>query len=845
MKDNITGAGSGLIKFSMALFMMLCLFVFNPAHGHGAQVKSIVLDQDSPLVRIVVSEKVASKVIRVDGKEVLIALRNVSADPGVRPKVTLGGPVREIAVEPVGQGDLAIVITGTHAFEIVEPVWDKSGLSLEVRLGKTGKTMPPATTDKPKSPSKPPPKVAKGKPAESSRAAGKPESQSPGPKPEAQAPEAQQIKNYVPPVREKSIYAGDISDLILKSDLSGCTLPALAPVPGNMKNGQWEQAFEILDAAAKAKKGDCQEQVLFLRAYAFYKGLLKGDILDLLQASGFFQEAMVSYPESRLIPFSLAAMGLIQLKLKNPAAAEGFFTMVKDDYLDYSGMAEILYQLGLIYQAKGYGDKAQDYFRTVFETYPENAYTVDAGIGYGRTLLAQLHYIDAVSILSSLIRTNPEKVYDSPDLLLSMGDADLKLGRSASARENLMRALNLFPDIPGKDTIMSSIGDTYAMEKNSDRAMGIYRYVMATYPGTEGFVSSAVGLARHLTDRAEREALYTMVKKDYPEHPLASVAMMRLAEIYEGAGEYSRCIEEIETMLTAHPRGLRYEAVKLMQRAYEALFKQQLKAGQYPAVLNRYEKQQSLLDRMESRELFLTEGLAYAEARLYEQSFNQLIQAYKLFNQSSRPPELMVTLGVAMDETGRKDDALNVFKGFVKRFPNHGETPVVFFRMGSIYAEKSDTAKALSYLSQAYQATRDNLLKGKTLLKEAEVYRQQKQWDKVSAMLAKAVNDFASASGKNYDMITVAYKGLGESYVEQELYLDAAAAFSMAIKFSDGGQTAADIGFMLGDAYQKGNELKKARETFDKIANGDDSIWARMARERLTTLDLAEKVKNS
>ena len=50
---------------------------------------------------------------------------------------------------------------------------------------------------------------------------------------------------------------------------------------------------------------------------------------------------------------------------------------------------------------------------------------------------------------------------------------------------------------------------------------------------------------------------------------------------------------------------------------------------------------------------------------------------------------------------------------------------------------------------------------------------------------------------------------------------------------------------MVGDAYQKGNVPAKAREAFEKVVATDDSIWARMAKERLDTLDLADRVKRS
>ena len=65
------------------------------------------------------------------------------------------------------------------------------------------------------------------------------------------------------------------------------------------------------------------------------------------------------------------------------------------------------------------------------------------------------------------------------------------------------------------------------------------------------------------------------------------------------------------------------------------------------------------------------------------------------------------------------------------------------------------------------------------------------------------------------------------------------------MNFSEGDRLKANLGFLLGDAYQKGNILPKAREAFEQVADRYNSVWARLARQRLTTLDLARTVSNS
>ena len=75
--------------------------------------------------------------------------------------------------------------------------------------------------------------------------------------------------------------------------------------------------------------------------------------------------------------------------------------------------------------------------------------------------------------------------------------------------------------------------------------------------------------------------------------------------------------------------------------------------------------------------------------------------------------------------------------------------------------------------------------------------------------------------------------------------MQAADAFAKALDFSEGDRAKANIGFLLGDAYQKGNVLDKAKETFELVAQSYDSVWARLAQQRLSTLDLAGEMINS
>ncbi len=880
-------------KTILILSMLFC--VISPLKkdvARGAELKGIFSEYGNSEIRLQVTEKIKGKVIMVDDKEVLIALKNIRPAKGMTHFYKTNNAIRKIELDELPGNVLAIVVTGKVPFKSVSHSWDKSGLNLTVRFNQT------AINNQIKSNSASQSSISSKK--EQRYKERKTTSKSPPPKKSDSlsssltklkeptitsksedlsgsiasklAPSTEHIKSKDEPIKtkvEKKVYgtrknrlsdiAGDVSDIIAEADLMSCNDNELKKAYMLIKQSQWQNAFDILDGYLEKGGVECVERADFLKAYTFYKTIQdiepkltnKDDFEKLFKAESLFHNLLVNWQSSSLTPFAHASLGLIYDKLGNSAASEGHFTIVVDEYKSYSGLPEALYYLAKIYDAKGdidkeYNDRAIENYKEVFNNYSKSVYAVDAGVGLGKALFKKLHYIESRDILTSLVESNPEIVYDSPEVLRSIGEAEYALQNSIPARENLTRVYNMFDDISDKDMVMTKVGDTYFYEKNLERAKVVYQFVMDKFPGTEGFLGSAMGIALCLKDRSKIEEIYNMVKADFSDHRLSKVAMMRLAELYFNNKEYEKCIEEIENLLATHPTGLRYDAVKLMQSAYESLFRDKLKAGEYPEVLKTYEGAKVLLDRLESREIFLTTGLAYLDAHLYEQAFNQLMESYKQFQQSDRPLELLFGLGIAMDESGRRDDALNVLKAYIERAEIGPDKVAAYVRTGDILFDKGELIKAAKNFKSGYELSKDRVEKGNILSLEAEVYKKLNDWKKVSEIFEKAVTEYVSATGKNYDLISGAYKSLGKSYLEQKLFVKAVDAFDMALKISDtGGYNSIDIVFMLGDAYQKANVLEKAKEAFEKVAGAEDSIWSRLAKERLTTLALAEKVSSS
>ncbi|WP_035238451.1 tetratricopeptide repeat protein [Desulfobacter vibrioformis] len=868
-----------------------CVFIPAGTTIAGYPVVKAIQIKDNPFsVRVDMTGKAPVKVVRVGEREVLVAIKNASLAKGL----VIGGKdnpnLESVYVETLEGNVVALMVTGKHASEEnIKPVFNASSNQVTVILNKAGKAAVPSPKPVPVTqvavvPKPSPPTVSKSRkppvtPATETGekqtvaddpnapavqvAASRPKSE---PAPKAQSPNPvkkegpekkdtglakanEKIKEpplYTPPKRQASRFKGDISDMYRGEDpLQGCQANAVENAMLLVKKQLYKEAGAILEQYLFEENPFCLEQVYYLRAYVNFMGVENDDPAGLLAAERMFQDAMVAYPKSVYLPFAYAAMGLIHTRLHNSAIAEGYFDIISKDFPDYSGMPEVEYHLAEIYDGRGYTDKALNLYKKVFESKISNDYIPDAGLGYGKALFENLRYYDALSVLNYVIKNDVKKVYESADLLKYTADASFELGLSQDARQNYIRLLNLFPDIKAPDMALSKVGDAYGMENQEEKAIKLYELVREKYPDSPGYINASIGIARYLKTDAEKIKIYEMIKTRFPENTYARIAMMRLAEIYQQNGEYDKCIQEIEDLLSTHPRGLRYEAVKLMQKAYEALFKEQLKADEYTSILMRYEKERFKLKKMGSRLIPFYVGSAYLQADLYEEAFNQLISAYKLYKRAERPASLLFGLSKAMDESGRDDDALKLLDAFVKRFPKDKNRVEALTRIGQIYLEKGNFSKADNAFVSAYKAEDDALDKGRILMLRAGVYQKKSDLKTASGLQARAVKAFAASPGEHYAILAGAYKALGSSYLEMKSYGQAADAFAKALDFSEGDRDKANIGFLLGDAYQKGNVLDKAKKTFKQVAQSYDSVWARLARQRLSTMGLAEKMINS
>ena len=774
-----------------------------------AVMEEIQIEENPLIIKFSMIHNIPVKVIKVEKNELLIAFKNIKLSKKFKIKGREKSGIKHIGIETLQGNVLAVILTIDQPFEYIQSGFDESGSAFSINLEK--KEIPKESTIEPQKKS-----VPKSVP----KSVEQPGKQLPEKKKKVgilkKSANILAPSVYIPPKRERSKYRGGISDIVSEIDDLECDSKQIHSAIVFLKKGMFAKAFDLLDQYIVPEKLTCLEEAYFLKAYAFYENVKKDDSAQLLKAEQFFQEALVSYPKSAYVPYGHGSIGMIQKQLNNISAALGYFNIVKQGYPEYSGLPEIMYHLADIYDRQGYFDKALIYYKQVFEESIDNDYIPDAGIGYGKSLFKKRRYLDSLMILNYVMKLNSKKVYDSPELLLYIGNAHFEIGNNKLARINLTRLLNIFPEIKNPDVILSKIGDTYGMENNRAKAIKLYELVREKFADSKGYISSSIGIARYLETDEEKIEIYEMIKKTFPEDKYARIAMMRLAEIYQTSGEHNKCINEIEDLLSTNPRGLQYEAVKLMQSAYEALFIKELKSDEYTKVLNRYELEYTRIDSMDSRSIPLSVGLAYLQAKLYEESFNHLTNAYKLYKKPSRPSQLLFGFGVAMDESGRDDEALKLFDAFSKQFPKSKQRAEVLSRAGNIYLEKKRYELSSSKFKLAYEIAKTHLEKGRVLLLHSNVYEKKSDMRTAAGFRENAIKELALASGENYEILSKAYKQLGQTYMYLKQYIKSADSYLKAFSFSQDNKEKAILDSWLEMHTKKGIFFQKPKKPLNR-----------------------------
>ncbi|MCF8067800.1 MAG: tetratricopeptide repeat protein [Desulfobacterales bacterium] len=800
----------------------------------GASVQDIVHDLPYD-VQIFLSGKVPHKIVQLEPGEILIAFNNVLLPDAVLARVDQKGKVKGLEVKRLPDNVVGLFITTANEAHEIESSWMEGGKVLFVRLAE---------------------RPVKQESVEDNAAVPIPILE------EIIIPEAPEVKMAalarsvvagLPPMKSqkkiiKRKFTGDIDDILIEIQTEPCFKQlSLQDAVYYCTIKDWKKGYHALGMFIGADTGgQCKSIAEFLRALCFFKMSDPNDAALMLKAIAQYQNLLNTYPDSKYIPYAMATLGAINMELKNYTEAIGYFNIILKKYENFRGMPEVLIYQGRLAQIKKKQKDAIGYYQKVVERYSDSRYVNVAILELGKAYYNDNNFSETIRLLNRLRAEFPEMVYESPDMLFYLGNAYYQTARYEIARIELTSLLNLFPDIENNHIILSRIGDTYKDEKQPDKAKKIYELVIKRYPGSDGYVISYVRLGGMSDDKQEKEMIYKLLVNNHSDNPVAKLALIRLADLWNKDGKYEKSVITIRDLLKKNPRAFSREIGQVIEASYVPLFRDMLEKDDNIGLMTLYEKDRALLSRYGGAEVSLLAGQAYLDSNLYFMAEKLFENAYATYGKKKKPPELLYGYATSLYEIGESDDALNYFDEYIRNYPEGENIKIALFRTGDILLKRGEYSISIA----RYQKARRNMTTDDTelsaiLMGEAAAYKGLRKPKLAVSLTLEAINVMSLSREDNRSSISLAYFDLGNLYYDQHLYDKAADTFLIALKYAVKSKPHLDIRFRLAESYHKGSAIDKAEEIYKSMAGTDDLFWGKLAQQKLYGIEIEKKLKNS
>ncbi len=822
------------IIFSFMIYVLLRCVIFPNiccAYSQDSHyIQQIQLQKSPYRILITLDQKSSYKIIQLDKKEVIIAFKDVGLSENFKKRGTAKPLIKKIRLEILQNNVTALVINTVKEIGNVNVEWIGGTNVLVVRLYDKRIKRKVRAPLKKKVRSKLKRMYAIGR--------------------EQQEYNIEEQTLPLVDIRKtrKAARNGNIDDIIKELTADKCSQQEIIRTAiESCQKEHWSDAISVLKNFIETQTSEpCTETATFLMTYSLYKKNIKGETSQYLEIVNRIQDAINYFPESRYIPYAMTILGKIYINFGNPAEAKGYFRIVLDKYSKYSGIPEILFTMGQLEVKKKKYKKAISLYRKILAQYPHYIFISDVRIELGKTLFEVNSFSKALTQLNEVIKQNPRKVYESSDLMLHIGNSYYHIGKYKEARKVLGEVYNLYPGLESAHIVLTRIGDILVDEDQIEKAKKIFNFVTEKYPGTDGFIISSMRIAKYNDNRSEKENIYQVIISEYSEHPMAHLARLRMAEIEYNAGEYEKSISSINDLLVENPRALMREALFLKKESFKSLFKELMDKEKYFNILKLYEKEKASVNRFDQApELFWLIGKSYYQGYLHAQAAGLLLKSYKNYEDQKKPADLLFSLGLSLQESGKPEDAFIYFNEYIRSYPEEDKIAESFRRLGRIHLAQNKEQKAIANYITALKRSRENSEKADILCEYGRFNLKKRKFKKSTKLLYEAIHLLNETSGEHAVLLSQAYRNLGEAEMHLKSYSKAAQAFASAIEKTKNEEDRVGLSFMLGESYHKSNKPQKAVEVYKGVAASGDAFWGKLAEEKLKGIALSEKLKNT
>ncbi|WP_436716787.1 tetratricopeptide repeat protein [Roseiconus lacunae] len=288
--------------------------------------------------------------------------------------------------------------------------------------------------------------------------------------------------------------------------------------------------------------------------------------------------------------------------------------------------------------------------------------------------------------------------------LFEMAIVDQKSDRNDQAAERLVRLINEVPDYPGLDEVIYELAWSYRQANNDSASVKQFKQLFDRYPESNYAGEAAYFVAQDAYRQADwsTAAKYFRTAAEKTDDASTSEkALYRLGwSLFKDAklGEAQQAFAE---QANKHPQG---------KMAIDA----QMMVGECAFKSKNYKEAMA----------------AYAEGRKHIQTNDD--SAKSINEAAERQVRELILLhgGQSAAQLKQWDDAIAWYDELKTRFPATAYLPQVYYETGVAYQQKGDTDRALEYFKQVAERYRRREVGARARFMSGEIYFGNKQFDK-------------------------------------------------------------------------------------------------------------------
>ena len=521
-------------------------------------------------------------------------------------------------------------------------------------------------------------------------------------------------------------------------------------------------------------------------------------IMDLYQA------AMVKYPDSDQVPKAMLMMGRAASLAGESFRAQAYYRWVNSRYYrsDAAGWSQIY--LGNLMNQDGNHPEAIKIFSDVLERWPDSKFTNDAQLGLLQSYFGLNRWQEAVDMLNAMLERNPGLYLERPEMLHYMGEAYYQLEDYPKARDYLLWAINLRPNLDDADILLTRIGDVYRYEKAWRASTEMYNEVVNAFPGSDGSQVAKMRLSEVVDEDKEHPweifqvkatnsayKIYQDIIAQFNDRPVGQLARLKLAVWYYKTTAFAQSIQTVQDLLSAHPDTIfQAEAAYVLDVASRAWLGELREEDNPVRLLSEYVRLRPFIKEPESNDILDKLAWAYEKTGLNSKAayLYQVLATRQLDNPDywvdaarnlfvdDQQEEVLATLqevnldelsdakqseflyleGVSLSRQGNYAEAALALSALIGKDPELNDAGQVYMNLGSALnhmpGRAVDALRALDLAEYEFNKASDpataqtqRLL---TALLAGRIAQQQKDTDKALVYLQRALSLSADAKDK-------------------------------------------------------------------------------------------------